>query len=130
MPTRFVHDLPIDPEGSPVEAEVVFGHAQVGSYRCDLWATTTATQSTEIAHGNNVDSVVDSFNIPCPAASLPGQVLGVTVVVQAPDPGPGQNYSVTVLFRQDGNAIGVVTDSGAFPGGGDTVSRLHFVKFR
>jgi hypothetical protein len=128
--SRFVHDAVLDAGKAPPEVEVIFGHQQVGNYVCNLWDSSTATTSRQIAHGNNVDTVLDRFPVGEPAASLKGKLLGFTLVMQTPTAGPGEMFSATVLIRQGDDVVsgGVIQDGGMFPPGTDSVARLHFVR--
>ena len=128
--SRFVHDATLDAGKAPPEVEVIFGNAQVGNYICNLWESSSATTSKEISHGNNVDTVIDRFSIGEPATSLRGKLLGITLLIQTPTPGPGEMFSATLLIRQGNDVVGggVVHDSGMFPAGADSISRLHFVR--
>jgi hypothetical protein len=128
--SRFIHDATLDAAKAPPEVEVIFGSAQVGNYLCNLWESNTATTAKQIANGNNVDTVIDRFPVGQPAGQLKGKLLGFSLVMQSPKPGPGEMFSATVLIRQGNDVVtgGVIQDSGQFPPGADSVARLHYVR--
>ncbi len=124
-----IPQIGLDPAGPQPEIEVIFGQAQLGSYRCFLWDQNAANPQ-EIRHGNNIDSIADKFPIAqLAAASLPHCFLSWELLMQAPDPSPGQLYHVTVIVRQAGNVVsgGVLQDSGPFQS--NTKSVVLFARF-
>src|SRR5438132_1238371 len=108
-----IRTVTLSSAGQPPEVEILFGQAQVGNYRCFLWDT-KGENSKQIAHGNNIDPVPDRFPLGVSAKGLDKQIFSCESIIQAPSPGPGQIYSLFILFRQDGNVLadGVIQETG------------------
>jgi len=114
-------------KGQPT-VEIIFGSAHVGNYRCFLWDP-DGRNPEQLAHGNNIDDVPDSFVIPVDPADLDGHILSQELIVQAADTRPGQVYSVTTTVRQGGKICvgGVIQKSGSLD---DVKSLIDFRRFR
>lgn len=114
-------------KGQPT-VEIIFGQAHIGNYRFFLWDA-TGHNPREIAHGTNVDAIVDSFDIGEDARALHEKLLSFEGIVQAAEARPGNIYSVTVTVRQGGEVCpgGVIQETGAFD---DVKALLGFRRFR
>ena len=123
-----VQSVTLNPAGGIPTVEVIFGQAQVGVYRSFLWDK-TASNSSPLAHGNNVDGLPDSFSVGVAASALKDQSVSVEAVIQTASNQPGQLYSLTVLIRQDGAVVpgGLIQDNGQFTT--NTVSLIEFARF-
>lgn len=111
----------------PPEVEIIFGQAHVGSYRCFLWDK-NGENSQEIAHGNNVDPLPDKFSLGLSATDLNQRIFSCEAIISAPSSGPGQLFSLTILFRQDGIVVsnGMIQHNGALD---DSKALVEFVRF-
>jgi hypothetical protein len=118
----------LNPAGGIPEVEVIFGQAQIGTYRSFLWDT-SASNPQQLAHGNNVDGLPDKFTVGVAANALPGRYVSVEAVIQTATSAPGQLYSLTVLIRQDGNVVagGLIQDTGQFTS--NTIALFEFARF-
>ncbi len=114
-------------KGQPT-VEIIFGQAHVGNYRFFLWDE-TGHNPQPLAHGTNVDQVVDTFAVPVGPPALNKQILSFEGIVQAAEARAGNVYSVTVTVRQDGAVCpgGVIQETGAF---NDVKALLGFRRFR
>jgi hypothetical protein len=114
-------------KGNP-SVEVIFGHAALGTYRVFLWDAAGKNPSL-LAHGNNIDEVVDMFEIAKSPEELDGSILSYELIVQAPEPKDGQMYSVTISVRQEGNVCdgGLIQETGTF---NDVKSIIGFRRFQ
>ena len=113
--------------GNPA-VEIIFGHAHVGNYRCFLWDQ-NGKSPIQLAHGNNVDDVWDTFVIDNNPDYLADRVFSYELTIQAAESKPGQIYSVTITVRQQGSVCqgGVIHDTGSLD---DVKSIIGFRKFR
>ena len=112
--------------GKP-QVEIIFGHAHVGVYHCYLWDMNR--KSTELAHGNNVDDVLDAFTIDENPNDIDGFVFSYELSIRAAENTPGRIYSITITIRQNGSVCkgGVIQDTGAFD---DVKSIIGFRRFK
>jgi hypothetical protein len=123
-----IRTVTLNPAGGVPEIEVLFGQAQVGVYRAFLWDT-QAKNSTELQHGNNIDTLLDKFTVGVPANALAGRFASVEAVIQTATPQAGQLFSLTVLVRQDGSVVpgGIIQENGQFAS--NTVTLFEFMRF-
>jgi hypothetical protein len=101
-------------KGKPA-VEIIFGQAHVGNYRFFLWDIEGKNPEL-LSHGNNVDDVLDTFEIDETPANLDGRILSYEVIVQAAEARPEQLYSVNATVRQQGEVVsgGVISETGKF----------------
>lgn len=87
--------------GSVPQIELKFGFAQFAKYRILLWDA-QGRNPTEVGHGINVDTIPDKFPIGSSAADLDNRFITWQAVIASPTGGPGQQFSQTAIFTQDG----------------------------
>jgi hypothetical protein len=112
--------------GTPT-IEIIFGHAHVGSYRMFLWDP-NGKNPEQVSHGNNIDDVLDTFEMPVDSAGLERFILSYEVIVQAAEARDGQIYSITITVRQGGQVVpgGLIQENGTFR---DVKSLIGFCRF-
>lgn len=118
-------------DGGTPTVEISFGHAHVGNYTCNLWDQNGEdyTKLAKLAHGNNVDNVKDTFHMEYEPNYLNGLIFSYEAIIQAAENRPGQQYSLTITVRQQGDVCkdGVIHDTGTLD---DTKSIIGFRRFR
>jgi hypothetical protein len=112
--------------GTP-SIEIIFGHAHVGNYRMFLWDP-SGKNPEQVAHGNNIDDVLDTFEMPTDPAGLDRFILSYEVIVQAAEARDGQIFSITITVRQGGDVVpgGLIQENGTFR---DVKSLIGFRRF-
>jgi hypothetical protein len=107
--------------------EIIFGNAHLGNYRCFLWDA-AGKNPVLIAHGNNIDDVLDAFDIQRNPVDLDECILSYELIVQAAAAKAGQIYSVTITVRQQGQVCdgGLIQETGIFE---DVKSIIGFRRF-
>lgn len=123
-----IEEVILDSNGGKPTVEILFGQAHVGNYRCFLW-NRQGKDPEELAHGDNVDDVVDAFEIDAEPADLDRRIISVESIVQAAEAKPGQIYSVTITIRQQGKVCsgGAIHDAGPFE---DVKALVAFRRFK
>lgn len=113
-------------KGKP-SVEIIFGQAHLGNYRCFLWDA-SGKNSTQLAHGNNIDDVLDVFTIPNDPADLNQRIFSYEVIIQAAEAKEGQLYSLTIMVRQNGDVCtgGLIQETGKLE---DVKSLIGFRRF-
>ena len=127
MPQQ-LKEITLDPGQGKPKVEIIFGQAHIGNYRFFLWDS-SGRNPAELAHGNNVDDVLDSFDLNETPAALDQHILSFELIVQAAEARAGQIYSVTITVRQKGTVCpgGVILESGALE---DVKSLIGFRRFK
>ena len=127
MPKQ-LDEITLDSTRSEPIIEIIFGQAHVGNYRFFLWDS-NGKNPAELAHGNNVDDVIDTFDVKVLPAALDRRILSFELIVQAAEVRQGQVYSVTITVRQDGTVCsgGVIQESGTLE---DVKSLIGFRRFK
>ena len=127
MPQQ-IDEITLDSAQGKPKVEIIFGQAHVGNYRCFLWDT-SGKNPQELAHGNNVDDVIDDFDIDVVPPALDRRILSFELIVQAAEAREGQVYSVTITVRQQGTvcAGGVIQLTGPLV---DVKSLIAFRRFK
>lgn len=112
--------------GTPT-VEIIFGQAHVGNYRFFLWDS-SGRHPRELMHGNNIDDVIDSFEIGVTPAELDRWILSFELIIQAAEAREGHVYSVTITVRQQGTACtgGIIQETGTLT---DAKSLIGFRRF-
>ena len=118
----------LDPAQGVPTVEIIFGQAHVGNYRMFLWDPSGKNPEL-LAHGNNIDDVLDTFTMPTDPPGLDGFILSYEVIVQAAEARDGQIYSITITIRQGGSVVdgGVIQETGSF---NDVKSVIGFRRFQ
>jgi hypothetical protein len=126
MPLQ-LEEITLDPARGNPKVEIIFGQAHVGNYRFFLWDS-SGKNPEELSHGNNVDDVLDCFDIDVTPAQLDRRIISFELIVQAAEPREGQVYSVTITVRQQGTVCtgGVIQETGALV---DVKSLIGFRRF-
>jgi hypothetical protein len=124
-------ELPViglDPARGRASVEIIFGEAHLANYRFFLWDP-GGKDPVQLAHGNNIDDVLDTFEIEKEPAELEECILSYEIIVQAAEARDGQVFSVTIMVRQEGQVCGggVVQETGTFR---DVKSIIGFRRFR
>jgi hypothetical protein len=99
-----VPEATIAAAGGPVSVEIVFGHAQHGTYTIQLFDP-TGRQLLASETGLNTDGVPDQFTLQLPPARLDQHFLQWSGAVDAFSPRPGQRFSVTFRVLQGGRVV-------------------------
>src|SRR5262249_17811447 len=107
-------------KGQPT-VEIIFGDAHVGSYRFFLWDA-AGKNPAAIAHGNNIDDVVDTFTLTDLPPALDQRIISYELIIQAAEARDGQLYSVTITVRQQGEVC-----TGGFIQGTGTVNDIKTI---
>lgn len=108
------HDtIQLQVDGGTPTVEISFGHAHVCNYTCYLWDQ-NGEDYTKLAHGNNVDKLKDTFHMEYEPNYLNGLIFSYEALIQAAENRPGQQYSLTITVRQQGDVCkdGVIQDTG------------------
>jgi hypothetical protein len=100
--------------GGKPTAEILIGQAHHGSYRVYLWDS-EGKNPVLIGSGTNWDNREDVIELG-PTSDLNKRIITWEIAVSAAQTGPGQTYSVTVTFKQDGSAVGIFNESGSLNG--------------
>ena len=87
--------------GSVPQIQLSFGFAQFASFRILLWDT-NGKNPTTIKVGTNVPGEPDTFPIGDSAAGLDQRYITWQASIVSPTGGPGQQFSQTATFLQDG----------------------------
>src|ERR1041385_8776864 len=87
--------------GGVPQIQLKFGFAQFASFRILLWDT-TGHNPTEVAKATNLPGQPDTFAIGLPADQLDQRYMTWQATIASPTGGPGQQYSQTAAFLQDG----------------------------
>ena len=105
-----------NPELGNPQVEVIIGQAQIGTYRLFLW-NKEGKQSELIGEGTSNDNTADIFNLPS-VEQLEGRYFTWDGLVTSTTKTPGQFYSFTVLFKQDGTTVtdGMFSEAGELAG--------------
>jgi hypothetical protein len=113
-------------KGRPT-VEVIFANTHLGTYRAFLWDPQGKNPEL-LSHGNNVDDVIDTFDVPREPADVDQRILSYEVLIQAPQPVAGQVYGLTLMVRQQGQPChgGIVQETGTFT---DAKSLVGFRRF-
>lgn len=106
-----------DPNGERLNVTVVFGYANVASYRLRLWESVTNAILLDKS-GNNQNPEDDSYNLPLPTNCNDGRIVQCETSIISPNPNPGDKYSVDLVFRQGKTEIGKIGESGDLSGTG------------
>lgn len=108
-------DVTLDPAKGHATVEILFGNAHAGHYRCFLW-NRDGTNPVPVAHGDNLDGIVDVFTLTDAPLALHDKIISVETLVQAAEVKPGQVYTVTISVRQAGSVCpgGLVEEAGVF----------------
>ena len=120
------HVTKLRANGSTPQIELRFGFAQYARFEILLWDA-NGQNPQEIAHGINIDNSPDKFPIG-PPATLNGRFLTWQCVIASPTGGPGEHFSQTAVFTQDGANC----SNGPFPQGGplaNTVTTFDQTRF-
>lgn len=98
-----------DPEGGPLQAEVVSGFAQPGSYTLLLWETNKNVlvgwppHGEQKPSGNFINADDDRYLLPEPAAANDGRLVEcIATIVVTP---PLTDYAVSLRIFQDGQFL-------------------------
>lgn len=119
--------LKVAKTGGAPEMELIFGHAQWGKYDVYLWDA-AGHNPTLVRRGLNNDHIPDVFPVSLSAADLARTQLTWEVTIGALGQA-GQQYSLQVIFRQDGKPL--TTEPFLYTGPLDAVKVIaDFVKFR
>lgn len=118
----------LDQEDGRPTVEIIFGNAHLGTYRFFLWDAAGKNPAL-VAHGNNIDDVLDTFEIQRDPGDLDERILSHELIVQAAAAKSGQIYSVTITVRQQGQVCdgGLIQETGTFE---DVRSIIGFRRFR
>ncbi|MBM2845654.1 MAG: hypothetical protein HW407_966, partial [Bacteroidetes bacterium] len=100
-----------DANGGRLMICIEVGHAQIGSYRLRLWEPGSNTVVLDES-GNNQNPNDDCHELPLPTANNDGRLVQCEFSVLSPAPAPGDMYSVAMVFKQGGNTIETVSESG------------------
>ena len=96
-------DIPFNPEGGPVEVEVISGFAQPGSYTFLLWKAGSNSVLWR-QEGNFLNPADDRYTLPGGADEQAGRIVEcITTLVLVP---PLLDWSVTIRYYQGGVQIG------------------------
>ena len=118
----------LDPNGDSPSITLTFGFAQFAKFRIFLWDQ-NGQNPQELTHSSNLPGAPNTFAIQVPAASLIGRFLTWDALIASPNGGPGQQYSMTATFSQNGNMIqnSTFTRSGALNGAAVDMDQTQFV---
>jgi hypothetical protein len=99
------------PNGERLSIDIQFGQAQIGSYRLRLWESGSNTTLLDQS-GNNKNPDDDSYDLPLPTDKNDGRLVQVETSIVSPTATPGEQYSVTIIFKQGTKEIEKVVDKG------------------
>ena len=127
MPLKLTEITLETSKGKPT-VEIIFGHVHVGNYRFFLWDA-NGKNSVPLQHGNNIDDVLDTFEINETPGNLDQRIFSYELIIQAAEAKPGQIYSVTTTVRQQGKVCvgGVIPETGTLD---DVKSIIGFRRFK
>jgi hypothetical protein len=101
-----VHQRKIDPNGAPVELELVAGFVHVLRYKCVLMKGDGSSQRM-VLEGDTIDTQPDRMVLPLPANQLAGLFLAVDGFLSPIRiTGKNQRYSLEIHLRQNGATVG------------------------
>jgi hypothetical protein len=122
------NEVKLDPNGGSPSINLIFGFAQFAKFRIFLWDQ-NGQNPQEITHGSNLPGAPSTFPIPVPAANLIGRFMTWDALIVSPTGGPGQQYSMTATFSQNGNTIQDATfrRSGTLDGAAVDMDQTKFV---
>lgn len=97
----------LNPAGGVPSINLIFGFTQFAKFRIFLWdqAGENSEMLTPPPNASNLPGKPSSFSIGVPAANLIGRFLTWDALITSPVGGPGQQYSMTATFTQDGATI-------------------------
>lgn len=128
MAENIVPVVQVKRSGGVPNLNLKFGFAQFASFRILLWDT-NGHNPTEVATETNLPGSPDTFPIGTSAASLDGRFITWQASIASPTGSPGQQFSQTATFLQDGANCpsGPFTQSGPFS---NTIATFANAKFQ
>jgi len=122
------NEVKLDPNGGVPTINLVFGFAQFAKFRIFLWDQ-TGQNPQQITLGSNLPGAPNSFEINVPAQNLIGRFLTWDALIVSPNGNPGQQYSMTATFSQNGTTIqnATFTRRGALSGAAVDMDQTKFV---
>lgn len=121
-------NISFDPKGQNVQLEIKFGHAQEGRYEIRLNDNRGIFIPGTEKKGNNIDEISDRFDIPLSPDELDSKIILWTLMIASPSDKPGELYSASLTFTQNGKNLSgsPVSYSGALDGGKLHLGRARF----
>lgn len=104
MPDNRVHQIKVDPKGTPVEMEMFIGEEQVGAFEVSLYDENGHSLGL-IMKDTNVPTNPPPFPVSSDAITLIGQHIGWNIVVAPVGDRQDQQYYTRTTFRQNGDVI-------------------------
>lgn len=122
------NEVRLNPTGGVPSIRLTFGFAQFAKFRIFLWDQ-NGQNPQQITHGSNLPGSPQSFSLQIPPGNLIGRFLTWDALITSPTGGPGQQYSMTATFSQDGNTIqnATFTRSGPLNGAAVDMDQTKFV---
>ena len=108
-------DVAFQANGDRLSINIVFGYAQIASYRLRIWESESNTVVLDKS-GNNQNPDDDCYNLPLPTRNNDGRLIQCETSILSPDPKPDERYSVTLIFTQGNNEIDRMKESGPMNG--------------
>lgn len=122
------NQVTLDPAGGTPSIDLTFGFGQFAKFRIFLWDQ-NGQNPEEITHGSNLPGSPQTFSLSLPANQLIGRYMTWDALIASPTGGPGQQYSMTAVFSQNGNVIqnATFTRSGQLDGANVDMDQAQFV---
>ena len=122
------NQVKLDPTGGTPSIDLTFGFAQFAKFRIFLWDQ-NGQNPQEITHGSNLPGSPHTFSISVPANQLAGRYMTWDALIASPTGGPGQQYSMTAIFIQNGKEIqnATFTRAGQLDGAAVDMDQAQFV---
>jgi len=121
------NQVQLDPNGPIPTIDLTFGFAQFAKFRIFLWDQ-NGQNPQQLTLGSNLPGSPHTFSIGVAANQLAGRFITWDALIASPTGGPGQQYSMTAVFSQNGSIIqnGVFTRAGKLDGAAVDMDQAKF----